>query len=82
MVARVFLQRGDHPGLVHVLSAMENCNCYQPWRNKATGLVAVKRRESKCLHYYFYFMDPVFGLVHLRVPTWAPFPPAILLQWP
>jgi len=73
VIARVLQQRGEHPGLVHVLSAMENCNCYQPWRNKATGLVSVKRRESKCLHYYFYFMDPVFGLVHLRVPTWAPF---------
>ena len=33
----------------------------------------MKRRESRCLHYYFYFMDPEFGLVHLRVPTWAPF---------
>ena len=73
VVARVLRQRGEHPGLVHVLSAMEPCSCYQPWRNKATGLVSVKRRESKCLHYYFYFIDPVFGLVHLRVPTWAPF---------
>jgi hypothetical protein len=69
VVARVLQQRGERPGLVHILSAMESCNCYQPWRNKATGLVSVKRRESKCLHYYFYFMDPAFGLVHLRVPT-------------
>ncbi len=73
VVARVLRQRGEHPGLVHVLSAMEACGCYQPWCNKATGLLSVKRRESKCLHYYFYFMDPAFGLVHLRVPTWAPF---------
>jgi len=73
VVARVLQQRGEHPGLVHILSAMECCSCYQPWRNKATGLVSVKRRESKCLHYYFYFIDPAFGLVHLRVPTWAPF---------
>jgi hypothetical protein len=73
VVARVLRQRGEHPGLVHILSAMEACNAYQPWRNKATGLVSVKRRESKCLHYYFYFMDPTFGLIHLRVPTWSPF---------
>ncbi len=25
------------------------------------------------LHYYFYFMDAELGLIHLRVPTWAPF---------
>jgi len=69
VVARVLQQRGDQPGLVHVISAIEGCICYRPWCNKATGLVSVKRRKSKCLHYYFYFMDPVFGLVHLRVPT-------------
>jgi hypothetical protein len=73
VVERVLRQRGEHPGLVHILSAMESCSRYQPWCNKATGAVSVKRREGKCLHYYFYFMDPVFGLVHLRVPTWAPF---------
>jgi hypothetical protein len=73
VVARVLRQRGAHPGLVHIVSAMEACSCYQPWRDKATGLVSVKRREGKCLHYYFYFIDPIFGLVHLRVPTWAPF---------
>jgi hypothetical protein len=73
VVDRVLQQRGNHPGLVHILSAMESCSRYQPWCNKATGEVSVKRREGKCLHYYFYFMDPEFGLVHLRVPTWAPF---------
>jgi len=73
VVARVLRQRGEHPGLVHVISAIEGCTCYQPWRDKTTGLVSVKRRKGKCLHYYFYFIDPIFGLVHLRVPTWAPF---------
>jgi hypothetical protein len=29
--------------------------------------------SGKCLHYYFYFMDAVLGLIYLRVPTWAPF---------
>jgi len=33
----------------------------------------VRRRKGKCLHFYFYFIDPLFGLVHVRVPTWAPF---------
>jgi len=31
------------------------------------------RTRSKCLHYYFYFIDPELGLVYLRVPTWTPF---------
>jgi hypothetical protein len=29
--------------------------------------------DSSGLHYYFYFIDPDFGLIHLRVPTWCPF---------
>lgn len=29
--------------------------------------------QSKCLHYYFYFIDRELGLCYLRVPTWPPF---------
>ena len=37
VVAKVLAARGDHPGLVHIISAMENCNAYKPWHDKATG---------------------------------------------
>lgn len=33
----------------------------------------MKNDSGKCLHYYFYFIDPDFGLCYLRVPTWCPF---------
>ena len=73
VVARVLAQRGDHPGLVHVISAMEACDSYRPWHDKPTGKTFLKPDSGKCLHYYFYFMDADFGLIYLRVPTWAPF---------
>jgi len=73
VVARVLAQRGDHPGLVHILSAMEACDSYRPWHDKASGKTFVRPDSGKCLHYYFYFMDAALGLVYLRVPTWAPF---------
>jgi len=73
VVAKVLEQRGQHQGLVHVISAMESCDCYQPWHDKTTHRTFVRPDSSKCLHYYFYFMDADFGLVYLRVPTWAPF---------
>jgi hypothetical protein len=73
LVARVLAQRGDAPGLVHVISAMESCPSYQPWLNKANGHVFLRPDTGKCLHYYFYFIDEVLGLCYLRVPTWAPF---------
>jgi hypothetical protein len=73
VVARVLEQRGDRPGLVHILSAMEACDADQPWHDKQTHKTFVRPDSGKCLHYYFYFQDARFGLVYLRVPTWAPF---------
>jgi hypothetical protein len=31
--------RGDAPGLVHVISAMEACPSYKPWLDKSNGHV-------------------------------------------
>ena len=73
VVARVLAQRGDHPGLVHVISAMEACDSYRPWHDKASGKTFVRPDSGKCLHYYFYFIDAALGLIYLRVPTWSPF---------
>ena len=52
---------------------METCNTYKPWHNKASGKTYLKPDQSKCLHYYFYFIDPQLGLGYVRVPTWCPF---------
>ena len=73
VVAKVLARRGEHPGLVHVISAMEACESYQPWHDKGSGKTFLKPDSGKCLHYYFYFVDERFGLCYLRVPTWAPF---------
>ena len=73
VVAQVLAKRGDHPGLVHVLSAMEACQSYQPWHDKQSGKTFLKPDTGKCLHYYFYFIDEQLGLCYLRVPTWCPF---------
>lgn len=69
IVAEVLARRGRLPGLVHIMSAMETCTTYQPWHDKATGKTGVKFKPGKCLHYYFYFLDPELGLAYVRVPT-------------
>jgi hypothetical protein len=73
VVAKVLAARGEHPGLVHVISAMEACNAYAPWHDKQTHKTFLRPDSGKCLHYYFYFMDDELGLIYLRVPTWCPF---------
>jgi hypothetical protein len=52
---------------------MEACDAYKPWHDKQTHKTFVRPDSGECLHYYFYFQDARFGLVYLRVPTWAPF---------
>lgn len=73
VVAKVLARRGDHPGLVHVISAMEACDSYKPWHDKRTHRNFLRPDSGKCLHYYFYFVDAELGLIYLRVPTWCPF---------
>lgn len=73
VVAKILAERGTHPGLVHVISAMESCNTYKPRLDKQAGTLSLRPDYGKCLHYYFYFMDKELGLIHLRVPTWCPF---------
>ena len=64
--------RGNSPGLVCILSAMESCPSYRAWHNKKTGQTYLIGSQSKCLHYYFYFIDEFLGMGYMRVPTWLP----------
>lgn len=73
LVQKVLAKRGSHPGLVHIISAMETCNSYRPWHEKHTGKNFLRSTQSKCLHYYFYFIDRDLGYGYIRVPTWCPF---------
>jgi len=69
----ILKDRGTHPGLVHIFSAMEPCQTYKPWHDKVTHKTLLKASDGKCLHYYFYFIDEELGLAYVRVPTWCPF---------
>ena len=72
-IQQIVKQRGDQPGLVHIFGAMEACSSYRPWHDKGTGKTYLKPDSSKCMTYYFYFVDEQLGLCYLRVPTWCPF---------
>ena len=94
-MAKVLERRGDHPGLVHIISAMEACDSYRPWHDKTSGQTFLKPDSGKCLHYYFYFIDDEVGLCYLRTrrtrwgrdrgrqPPSSPFPetPLYFLIW-
>jgi hypothetical protein len=50
VVGKVLARRGSHPGLVHVISAMEACDGYQPWHDKQTHRTFLRPDTGKCLH--------------------------------
>jgi len=72
-IKAVLKERGTHPGLVWIFSALEPCTTYQPWHDKKTAQTYLRPDDGKCLHYYFYFIDEELGLCYVRVPTWCPF---------
>lgn len=72
-IQEIISDTGKTEGLIHIFSAMECCNTYKPWHDMTSGETYLKFDQSKCLHYYFYFIDKDYGLCYLRVPTWCPF---------
>ena len=53
-IKEIIQERGAHPGIVHIFSAMEPCASYRPWHDKATGKTSLRYADGKCLHYYYY----------------------------
>ena len=82
VVAKVLEQRGEHPGLVHIISAMEGCDTYKPWHDKQTHVTYLRPDSSQCLHYYFYFHGCRAGPDPPASSNLGSLPAAILLQRP
>ena len=67
-------------GLIAVLSTLETCPSYDVYRNAQTHQIELRRRQRKCLHYYFYWEDERFGLTQVRLQTWFPFNVHVVLN--
>ena len=66
-------QDGIQEGLVGVLSCVEPCRSFDIEKDKKSKQLKLKGKWRKCLHLYFYWLDRNYGLMHLRLQTWAPF---------
>ena len=56
-----------------VFACVEPCQSFDLKRDKARKHLQLLSKERKCLHLYFYVLDPQLGLVHLRLQTWFPY---------
>jgi hypothetical protein len=73
-LAKQVAQRdGIEGGLIGVWGCVEPAYSFAVGKNAAWKRLELRRPFGKCLHYYLYFIDPVFGFGHLRLQTWFPF---------
>jgi hypothetical protein len=64
---------GITDGLVCVLACVETATSFRmqgDWKKQRFPMV---RAQRQCLHFYFYFLDRDFGLIHVRLQSWIPF---------
>lgn len=71
-VAAILKTRGTQPGLVHIFVVKEGATVFDTRCARADGYAQVITRWGACMHYYLYWIDPLLGLIHVRVPTWLP----------
>jgi hypothetical protein len=80
-VAQAILRRDPvQQGLICVLTCVEPCISYTVYRSRTHQRLELQRALRKCLHLYHYFLDPEFGLLHVRLQTWLPFSVQVCLN--
>jgi hypothetical protein len=65
-------------GLVAVLKTQEMGMSYTMFRSR--GFSVLRRGPRKCNHYYCYWEDERFGLMHVRMSSWFPFDVHVVLN--
>jgi len=79
--ARSIAERdGIGEGLVGVLSAVEPCMTFTVGPNREAKRLELRCQQKKCLHYYFYLIDPRLGWLNVRLQTWMPFTVQIVVN--
>jgi hypothetical protein len=69
--ARELAERdGISEGLICVFAKVEPCKSFSFKYSKGDAYVNSAKR--KCLHIYYYFMEPELGLVHVQIQGWFP----------
>jgi hypothetical protein len=79
--ARAIAQRDQiRDGLICVFKCLEPCRTFEVHRNRERKRLELRGKQGKCSFLYHYFMHPVFGLMHVRIQTWFPFPMQVCLN--
>jgi hypothetical protein len=71
LIQDIIRERRLNEGLVAVLCCMETCRTVRLIGGQGRPRLVFSWRPQRVL--YYYFLDPDFGLIHVRVQTWFPF---------
>lgn len=74
MARKIAERDGVKEGLICILKSIEPCHSYSVRGDRASRKLQLVWEPRKCLHYYFYYQDREFGLIHVRLQSWFPFP--------
>jgi hypothetical protein len=66
-------ERGIKEGLVCILSSVEPCHSYSVRGDRESHKLRLVWEPRKCLHFYFYYLDREFGLMHVQLQSWFPY---------
>jgi len=80
LVRRRQKESGIKEGLIGVWSCLESCYTYRSTFNPEASYPILRQEQSRCKHLYFYFDDPVYGFMSIRLQTWAPYEIQIALN--
>jgi hypothetical protein len=73
MARSIAEEEGITEGLICVFSVLEPCTSFVVRGNHKTHRLEAVRKRRKCLHFYFYLLDPELGFMHIRLQSWFPF---------
>ncbi len=72
LVRKLLEQKPVKEGRICVLSCVEPCVTFMVRRDREKRQLRLLPRDATCLHFYFYFLDRDFGLMHIRLQSWLP----------
>ena len=73
-------ENGVKEGLIGIWSCVESCSTFRSTFDPEKKYPVLRSERSKCKHLYFYYDDPVFGFMSVRLQTWAPYEIQIALN--
>jgi hypothetical protein len=73
-------KEGIAEGLIGIWSCVESCNTFRSTFSETEKYPLLRFERSRCKHLYYYFDDPVYGFMSVRLQTWAPYEIQIALN--